>query len=81
VQRKLLEAVKLGLQVLEILGVQLIESPTPLDIKQAIQETTANLAGKGIEDLINLPPMTDTNKLAASSANSQFSSCCLSIGT
>ena len=66
VQRKLLEAVKLGLQVLEILGVQLIESPTPLDIKQALQETTANLAGKGREDLINLPQMTDTNKLAAS---------------
>jgi predicted ATPase/signal transduction histidine kinase/DNA-binding response OmpR family regulator/tRNA A-37 threonylcarbamoyl transferase component Bud32 len=65
VQRKLLEAVKLGLQVLKILGVKLVESPTLLDIQQAIEETTANLAGKGVEDLINLPPMTDTNKLAA----------------
>jgi predicted ATPase/signal transduction histidine kinase/CheY-like chemotaxis protein/tRNA A-37 threonylcarbamoyl transferase component Bud32 len=65
VQRKLLEAVKLGLQVLKILGVEVAESPTPLDIQQAIEETTANIAGKGIEDLINLPPMTDTNKLAA----------------
>ncbi|HEY9614726.1 hybrid sensor histidine kinase/response regulator [Allocoleopsis sp.] len=65
VQRKLLEAVKLGLQVLEILGIKLIESPTPLDIQTAIEETTANLAGKDTEDLINLPSMTDTNKLAA----------------
>lgn len=64
-QRRLLDAVKLGLQVLQILGVQLTESPTSLDIKQAIEETTANLAGKGIEDLISLPPMTDANKLAA----------------
>ncbi|ARV62613.1 serine/threonine protein kinase [Nostocales cyanobacterium HT-58-2] len=65
VQRKLLEAVKLGVQALEILGVKITESPTSLDIQQAIAETTANLAGKKIEDLINLPPMTDRNKLAA----------------
>ncbi|WP_250123665.1 hybrid sensor histidine kinase/response regulator [Chroococcidiopsis sp. CCMEE 29] len=65
VQRKLLEAVKLGLQALEILGVKLTESPTSLDIQQAIEETTANLAGKQIEDLISLPAMTDPNKLAA----------------
>ncbi|MBD0361258.1 MAG: serine/threonine-protein kinase PknK, partial [Coleofasciculus sp. C3-bin4] len=65
VQRKLLEAVELGLQVLEILGVKLRKLPTPLDIQSAIEETTANLAGKEIEDLINLPSMTDANKLAA----------------
>jgi predicted ATPase/signal transduction histidine kinase/DNA-binding NarL/FixJ family response regulator/tRNA A-37 threonylcarbamoyl transferase component Bud32 len=65
VQRKLLEGVTLGLQVLDLLGVKLTESPTLLDIQQAIKETTENLAGKGIEDLINLPPMTDPNKLAA----------------
>jgi predicted ATPase/GAF domain-containing protein len=65
VQRKLLEAVKLGLQALDILGVKLTEYPTSLDIQKAIEETTANLAGKGIEDLINLPLMTDANKLAA----------------
>ncbi|GAB1539466.1 AAA family ATPase [Scytonema sp. NUACC21] len=65
VQRKLLEAVKLGLQVLEILGVKVTASPTTLDIQQAIEETTTSLALKGIDDLINLPPMTDTSKLAA----------------
>jgi predicted ATPase/signal transduction histidine kinase/CheY-like chemotaxis protein len=65
VQRKLLEAIKLGLQVLEILGVKLTESPTSLDIQKAIEETTANLAETGIENLINLPSMTDIDKLAA----------------
>jgi predicted ATPase/signal transduction histidine kinase/CheY-like chemotaxis protein/tRNA A-37 threonylcarbamoyl transferase component Bud32 len=65
VQRKLAEAVKLGLQALEILSVKLTESPTPLDIQQAIEETTENLVGKEIEDLINLPSMIDENKLAA----------------
>ncbi|BAZ15772.1 ATP-binding region ATPase domain protein [Calothrix sp. NIES-4071] len=65
VQRKLLEAVKLGLEVLEILGVKLTQSPTDDDIQKAIEETTANLAEKGIENLINLPSMTDAPKLAA----------------
>lgn len=65
VQRKLLEAVKLGLQVLAMLGVEMNESPTPIDAQQAIAQTTAILAGKSIEDLTNLPLMTDANKLAA----------------
>lgn len=65
VQRKLLEAVKLGLEAIEILGVKLPESPTPLDVQQAIKETTANLAVQGIENLVNLPIMTDAEKLAA----------------
>jgi PAS domain S-box-containing protein len=65
VQRKLLEAVKLGWQVLEMLGVKVTASPTPLDIQQAVQETSTNLAEKSIEDLINLPSMTDAKQLAA----------------
>ncbi|GAB1542102.1 AAA family ATPase [Scytonema sp. NUACC21] len=64
VQRKLLEAVRIGLQVLEILDVKLVESPTTLDIEQAIEKTKTNLALKTIEDLINLPLMTDGTKLA-----------------
>ncbi|GAA6623206.1 AAA family ATPase [Scytonema sp. NUACC26] len=65
VQRKLLEAVKVGLQALEILGVELSESPTPLDIQRAIEEITASLTDRSIEDLIDLPSMRDANKLAA----------------
>ncbi|AUT01498.1 serine/threonine protein kinase [Nostoc sp. CENA543] len=65
VQRKLIAAVQLGLQVLEILGIKLPASPTFLDIQQAINQTTANLATKDIEDLVNLQSMTDVNQLAA----------------
>ncbi|MBU7585639.1 MAG: AAA family ATPase [Nostoc sp. TH1S01] len=65
VQRKLMLAVQLGLQVLEMLGVKLNQAPTQLDIQQAIQETTNYLSGKQIEDLINSPAVTDPHKLAA----------------
>lgn len=65
VQRKLVEAVRLGLQALKILGITLTESPTASDIQSAIAETMGHLAGREVDDLLNLPFMTDTNKLAA----------------
>ncbi|MGH1395852.1 MAG: AAA family ATPase [Trichormus sp.] len=65
VQRKLIAAVNLGLQMLEILGIKLPAAPTPVDIQQAINKTTANLTNKSSTDLVNLPVMTDANKLAA----------------
>ncbi|HEY9858861.1 MAG TPA: serine/threonine-protein kinase PknK, partial [Candidatus Obscuribacterales bacterium] len=65
IQRKLLEAVKLGLQALAILGIKLPESPTSLDVQQAIAQVTNDLAAIKVEDLIHLSPMIDTSKLAA----------------
>ncbi|HIK15566.1 MAG TPA: response regulator [Leptolyngbyaceae cyanobacterium M33_DOE_097] len=65
VQRELLEAVKLGLKALQILGISLPESPTQSDVEQAIAETSANMADKNIDDLMNLPLITDANKQAA----------------
>ncbi|MBD2593309.1 AAA family ATPase [Nostoc spongiaeforme FACHB-130] len=65
VQRKLIAAVQLGLEVLEMLGIKLKQVPTELDIQQAIQETTNYLAEKQIEDLIHSPAVTDHHKLAA----------------
>ena len=64
-QAKQLEAVKIGVQVLELLGVTLPEYPTELDIQHRLKKTSANLIGKSIEDLINLPLMTQMDKLAA----------------
>lgn len=64
-QVKQLEAVKIGLQALELLGVSLPESPSSSDIEQTLTKTATNLAGKNIEDLINLPLMTEVDKLAA----------------
>jgi len=64
-QVKQLEAVKIGLQSLELLGVKLPESPSPSDIQETLTQTATNLAGKSIEGLINLPLMTEVEKLAA----------------
>ena len=64
-QNKLIDAVKLGLQVLELLGVKLPETPTPADVGLALQETASYLQEKCIADLINLPLMTDAYQLAA----------------
>ncbi|NJM73525.1 MAG: AAA family ATPase, partial [Scytonema sp. RU_4_4] len=64
-QAKLLDALKIGLQVLDMLGMSLPESPTPLDIQQRLEETSTSWAGKDIKNLTNLPVMTDVHKLAA----------------
>lgn len=64
-QVKQLEAIKIGLQALELLGIRLPESPSMSDIQQALAQTEANLTGKNTEDLFDLPLMTDLEKLAA----------------
>ncbi|MEG3975756.1 AAA family ATPase, partial [Microcoleus sp. herbarium8] len=62
---KQLEAIKIGLQVLPLLGVNLPASPTHAEIQQTVKATADALAGKSNEELLNLPPMTDPYKLAA----------------
>ncbi|BAT55881.1 ATP-binding region ATPase domain protein [Nostoc sp. NIES-3756] len=64
-QVRQLEAVKIGLESLELLGLKLPNSPSAWDIEQIISQTAVNLAGKNVEDLINLPLMTEVDKLAA----------------
>jgi len=64
-QNKLLEAVNTALEVLKLLGVEFPSQPTPSDIGQALGETAAILNDKRIEDLSDLPQMTDPYKLAA----------------
>ena len=63
-QTKLQEAVKIGLAALKMLGINFPESPIPLHTQQALTKTAAYLTGKKIEDLINLPVMTNPHKLA-----------------
>ncbi|MBE9186220.1 AAA family ATPase [Microcoleus sp. LEGE 07076] len=63
-QTKLQESVKIGLEALRMLGINFPESPTPLHIQQALTKTAAYLNGKNIEDLIDLPVMTNSYKLA-----------------
>ncbi len=58
-------AIKIGLAVLKFLGLILPEEPSQLDIQAGLQETASLSARQEIEDLINLPEMTDPEQLAA----------------
>ena len=59
------EAVKTGLEVLQLLGIRLVEAPSQLDVQAGLEETAAQLAGREIEDLIDLPEMTEPVPLTA----------------
>ncbi|MEH2076506.1 MAG: AAA family ATPase [Nostoc sp.] len=59
------EALKIGLEVLKLLGVNLIETPSQLDVQRELESIASLLAGREIEDLINLPNMTAPEPLAA----------------
>jgi PAS domain S-box-containing protein len=63
-QGNLKEAIKIGLEVLKLLEVNLINTPSQLDVQRGLEETAAILAGRKIEDLINLPEMTAPEPLA-----------------
>jgi PAS domain S-box-containing protein len=59
------EALKTGLEVLQLLGISLGEAPSQLDVQAGLEETASRFAGREIEDLINLPEMTEPVPLAA----------------
>ncbi|MDZ8264113.1 AAA family ATPase [Nostoc sp. ChiQUE01b] len=64
-QNRMPEAIKTGLQVLKLLGIELPEQATLEDINRGLQETQLALEGKAIEDLLELKLMTEPDKLAA----------------
>ncbi|GAP99914.1 AAA family ATPase [Leptolyngbya sp. NIES-2104] len=64
-QGNLEEVLKIGLEVLKLLGVILSENPSQLDVQSELEETTARLAGREIANLIHLPKMTAPRPLAA----------------
>ncbi|MEM1173086.1 MAG: ATP-binding protein, partial [Cyanobacteria bacterium P01_H01_bin.35] len=64
-QTKLQEALTMGLSVLSLLGINFPTNPTPSDIQECLQKTKGNLRGKNISELINLPLLQDSEKLAS----------------
>lgn len=66
-QNKLLDAIETALTALEMLGVTLPKQPNSSDIQQELEETALNLANQKIENLIDMPEMTDPYALAAMS--------------
>jgi predicted ATPase/signal transduction histidine kinase/tRNA A-37 threonylcarbamoyl transferase component Bud32 len=63
-QNKALEAVNIALDFLKLLGVEFPKNSSQSDIQIAMTEVASNLSGKRIEDLINLPEMTEVEPLA-----------------
>ena len=64
-QNQALKAVNTALTVLKQLGVEFPENPSQSDVQLAMAEIALNMAGKHIDDLINLPNMTEARPLAA----------------
>ncbi|MDJ0734541.1 MAG: AAA family ATPase [Nostocaceae cyanobacterium] len=63
-QKQLLEAVKTGREILGYLGINLPETPSQLDIENALKKTKNAWQGKKPLELIDLPVMTAADKLA-----------------
>ena len=64
-QGNLKESIKIRLQVLKLLGVSLPEEPSQLDIQRGFEETALLYIEQEIEELINLPDMTEPEPQAA----------------
>jgi predicted ATPase/serine phosphatase RsbU (regulator of sigma subunit) len=64
-QNQLLKVVETLRAVVKLLGIPLPEKPTELEIQRGLEETLSLLGNKPIEDLVDLPEMTDPEKRAA----------------
>ncbi|ABA23600.1 Serine/Threonine protein kinase and Signal Transduction Histidine Kinase (STHK) with GAF sensor [Trichormus variabilis ATCC 29413] len=65
VQNQQLQAIKIGREILQKLGVILPESITLSDIQRQVQHTLTKLSNYSLEDLINLPITQDATATAA----------------
>jgi predicted ATPase/signal transduction histidine kinase/tRNA A-37 threonylcarbamoyl transferase component Bud32 len=63
-RQKSSEAIQIGLETLSFLGIVLPEKPTQFNLEGRLEETKAIWVNRNIDDLINLPEMTDATKLA-----------------
>ncbi|MEH1806908.1 trifunctional serine/threonine-protein kinase/ATP-binding protein/sensor histidine kinase [Nostoc sp.] len=67
-----LKTLNIGLQVLQLLGIEFPQQPTPADIGQAAQATMQLWEGRSSLDLLNLSTMSDAHRLAAMSIMSKM---------
>ncbi|MGF1677537.1 MAG: AAA family ATPase [Rivularia sp. (in: cyanobacteria)] len=63
-QNKLVKAISIAREILKEFGVTFPEQPTQEDIQKELKETAAIIGDKSIEELANLPSITDTTQLA-----------------
>jgi diguanylate cyclase (GGDEF)-like protein len=64
-ENKPLQALDISLDILTLLGVELPRRPGQEDIILSLEKVQRSLADRPVEDLVNLPEMSDPNKLAA----------------
>jgi predicted ATPase len=64
-QDHLLQAIETALSVLKLLDIRFPEQPSLSDIQTALDEVSSSLSETSIENLIDLPCMSDPHKLAA----------------
>ncbi len=64
-QSKQIEGIQIARSILQQLGINFPEQPTPLDIQQGLQQVIDNLQGKAITELVHLPIMTKPENIAA----------------
>ncbi|KAF3885804.1 MULTISPECIES: trifunctional serine/threonine-protein kinase/ATP-binding protein/sensor histidine kinase [Nostocales] len=62
--KKNTEAIAIAQKVLQQLGITFPQAPIQNDIQESIAEVEKLIAGREIQDLINLPMMTDAEKIA-----------------
>ncbi|MGI8500211.1 MAG: PAS domain-containing protein [Hassallia sp.] len=65
VQCRQTEAIKIGLEVLELLGIALPKTPTEIDFQRHLKEKVHYFNAINTEDLLELPLMREPDKLAA----------------
>ncbi|WP_449421017.1 trifunctional serine/threonine-protein kinase/ATP-binding protein/sensor histidine kinase [Phormidium nigroviride] len=65
VQNQQLQAITIGREILQKLGVNFPNSVTSLEIKQYVENTLASLPSCAIAELVNFPVMQEPNALAA----------------
>ncbi|MEG4300894.1 serine/threonine-protein kinase PknK, partial [Microcoleus sp. Pol11C1] len=63
-QSKLTEAIAIGTQILQQLGVTMTESPTAADIQQLIQEISDLIGDREVAEFVHLPVMIDACVIA-----------------
>ncbi|MCF4965741.1 trifunctional serine/threonine-protein kinase/ATP-binding protein/sensor histidine kinase [Nostoc sp. CMAA1605] len=80
-QRQLIEVLKIGIELLQKLGVTINESPTPEDIQQSMQEISNLIGDRPVTDFVNLPVMTDANKIAIAQITSSIMSAAYTCGS
>lgn len=64
-QNRLSEAVAVSLHALGLVGVPLPDAPTGAEVMEQLTQTIGMLSGKSMDELLNLPAMTDPARLAA----------------